>query len=65
VVTERRPSMSAGLAASTLTPGRTAPLESFTVPDMVPVPTACAAAEFGNSRHIAISNAAAKRIERM
>ena len=44
VITERTRSMSAGLLASTVTPGITAPLASFTTPAM---PLACAKAMRG------------------
>src|SRR5206468_11690403 len=42
VTTLRDFSMSAGLAASTVTPGRTAPVESLTVPEMALWPLAVA-----------------------
>src|ERR671935_2440328 len=47
VITERTRSMSAGLDASTVTPGITAPDASFTTPAMPPA--ACAAANDGSS----------------
>src|SRR5262245_63500934 len=46
VVVERTFSISAGLSASTVTPGMTAPLSSRTVPVMEEV---CAAAEMGRA----------------
>jgi len=38
LTTVRTFSISAGLLASTVTPGSTAPVASFTVPAMLPVP---------------------------
>src|SRR5262245_14673261 len=49
VVADRVFSMSAGLDASTVTPGRTAPDASLTVPAMDAPVTACACATAGNS----------------
>src|SRR5438132_10734609 len=43
-------SMRAGLAASTVTPGSTAPVTSFTAPAMLPFATVCARAAIGRSK---------------
>src|SRR3954469_23000658 len=64
-MTVRVPSIKAGLAASTVTPGSTAPLASVTVPAIVAVPTACAAAGNGRSRLTKASSATANRVERI
>jgi hypothetical protein len=53
-VTERTCSMSAGLAASTVTPGSTAPVASFTTP----ANALCARAALGNKSTAAITSAA-------
>src|SRR5213076_1417267 len=47
VATVRTFSMSAGLAASTVTPGNTAPIASFTTPPIAPEPPVWAAATAG------------------
>ena len=50
VTTLRTFSISAGLAASTWTPGRTPPDESLTVPEIAPFKAACAQASPGSAR---------------
>ena len=55
VVTVRTRSMSAGLVASTVTPGITAPLVSFTTPA---IPLVCARAVAGSDTTIANASAA-------
>src|SRR5215208_1272002 len=47
--------MSTGLAASTVTPGRTAPEASFTVPATLAAPIPCASARRGSSMRIVIN----------
>src|SRR5438093_12920818 len=42
--------MSAGLAASTVTPGSSAPVASFTSPAMAPLKAVCAATDTGSNR---------------
>src|SRR5262245_53150270 len=46
--------MSAGLAASTVTPGSTAPVVSLTVPAMLPLASDCAHPAAGSRRSIPI-----------
>ena len=50
VTTERTFSISAGLEASTVTPGSTAPVVSFTTPAIVPLNPDCADPRAGRSR---------------
>ena len=59
---DRTFSINAGLAASTVTPGRTAPEVSRTTPVIEPVETLCARTEAGKTANITASDAILKQL---